>query len=129
MRALLDTHAFLWWIGDCPSLSKPAREVVANPENEIYLSAVSVWEIAIKVRAGRLNLFSGDIAPFVIDQVSQNQFHSLPVTLSHSAKIHSLSNHHRDPFDQMLVAQSLVENMPILSVDPKIRSYGVEVIW
>lgn len=129
MRALLDTHAFLWWIADNPSLSQIARECVANPENEIYLSAVSVWEIAIKVRSGRLTLFSGDIDTFIRHQVSQNQFQSLPVTLSHSAKIHTLSNHYRDPFDQMLVAQCIVENMPILSVDPKIHSYGVDVLW
>ncbi|MCC5844193.1 MAG: type II toxin-antitoxin system VapC family toxin [Verrucomicrobia bacterium] len=129
MRALLDTHAFLWWIADSPSLSKRAREVVADPANEIYLSSVSVWEIAIKARAGRLNFFSGDLAHFIVQQVSQNQFHSLPVTLSHSAKIHTLSQDHRDPFDQMLAAQSLLENMPILSVDPKLHSFGVEVIW
>jgi len=129
VRALLDTHAFLWWIADSPSLSKRAREVVADPANEIYLSSVSVWEIAIKARAGRLNIFSGDLTRFIVQHVSQNQFQSLPVTLSHSAKIHTLSQDHRDPFDQMLAAQSLSENMPILSVDPKLRSFGVEVIW
>jgi len=129
VKVLLDTHAFLWWIDDNPYLSQSARDVVSNPGNVIFLSAVSVWEIAIKARAGRLEIFSGELSAFVERQVRENQFLPLPVTLSHSAKIHSLSNHHRDPFDQMLVAQSLVENIPILSVDPKIRSYGVAVIW
>jgi len=129
VKVLLDTHAFLWWIDDNPSLSQTAREVVSNPGNEIFLSAVSVWEIAIKARAGRLEIFSGELSAFVERQMRENQFLPLSVTLPHSAKIHTLSNHHRDPFDQMLVAQSLVENIPILSVDQKIRSYGVEVIW
>lgn len=129
MKALMDTHVFLWWIGDAPSLSSHAREVIADAGNEIYLSAVSVWEISIKARAGKLNVFSGDLERFIEKQVLENSFLPLPVTLAHSAKIYGLPNRHRDPFDQMLVAQSQVEGMPIISADPRIRPYGVDVIW
>ena len=129
MKYLLDTHAFLWWIGDAPSLSSVARGIIADAKNEIYLSAICVWEIAIKARTGRLNVFSGDLEPFVEQHVRQNSFLPLPVTLVHSARVHALSNHHRDPFDQMLVAQSQVEKLPIISADKMIRSCDVEVVW
>ena len=129
MKALLDTHAFLWWIGDSSSLSAAARQIIADEKNDIYLSAVSVWEISIKARTGKLNVFSGNLSEFIERQVRQNSFLCLPVTLTHSARIYELSNHHRDPFDQMLVAQSQVEKMPLLSADKMIRSYDVDVLW
>lgn len=129
MRVLLDTHAFLWWISNSPSLSSIARQVVADVENEVYLSAVSVWEMAIKARAGKLHIFSGDIGPFIDQHMRKNSFQPLPITLAHSAKVHALSNHHGDPFDQMLVAQSQVEKMPIISADKMMQSYDVEVVW
>lgn len=129
VKALLDTHAFLWWIGDDPSLSKSARKAIADEDNDIYLSAASVWEIAIKARIGRLNIYEGDVQRFIDRHVLENAFYHLPVTLIHSAKIYSLSNHHRDPFDQMLASQSLVERFPIITADKMIQSYGVEVIW
>ena len=129
MKVLLDTHAFLWWIGDDPSLSTMARQVIADAENEVYLSAVSVWEMAIKARAGKLNVFSGDIEQFIDQHIRENAFQPLPITLRHSARVHALSNHHRDPFDQMLVAQSQVEKFPIISADKMIHSYAVDIIW
>ncbi|MBN2685196.1 MAG: type II toxin-antitoxin system VapC family toxin, partial [Pontiellaceae bacterium] len=98
MRVLLDTHAFLWWISNSPFLSSAVRQVMADAENEIYLSAVSVWEMAIKARAGKLRVFSGGIETFVDQHVRENAFQPLPITLAHSAKVHALSNHHRDPF-------------------------------
>lgn len=129
MKVLLDTHAFLWWISDSPTLSTAARQVIADGANDVYLSSVSVWEIAIKARAGRLKVFADDLERFIEQHVQQNLFLPLPITLAHSAKIHALSNQHRDPFDQMLVAQSLVEQFPIISADKKIQSYEVDVIW
>ena len=129
MKVLLDTHAFLWWIADDPALSAVAREVISDGANDVYLSAVSVWEIAIKARAGRLTVFSDNLDLFVERHVRESSFLPLPITLAHSSKIHTLSNHHRDPFDQMLVAQSLVEGFPIISVDKMIHSYDVDVIW
>ena len=129
VKALLDTHAFLWWISGHPALSKVAHQVIAEGKNEIYLSSVSVWEIAIKSRAGRLNVITDDLEQFVEQQSRENSFLPLPITLAHSAKVFGLSNHHRDPFDQMLVAQSLVEQIPIISSDKKIHSYDVDVVW
>lgn len=129
VRALLDTHAFLWWIGNDSALSATARKVIENAENDIYLSAVSVWEISIKARTGKLNIFSGNLAGFIERQLRENTFLPLPITLSHSAKIHTLSNQHRDPFDQMLVAQSQIEGLPLISADKMIHSYDVDIVW
>lgn len=129
MKVLLDTHAFLWWIGDDPSLSKMARQVIGDAESEVYLSAVSVWEMAIKARTGKLKVFSGDLEQFINQHIRGNAFQPLPITLRHSARVHTLSNHHRDPFDQMLVAQSQVEQLPIISADKMIHSYDVDIIW
>ena len=129
MKYLLDTHAFLWWISDAPSLSLSARGIIADAGNDIYLSAVSVWEISIKARAGRLNVFSGNLEQFIEEHVRKSSFFPLPVTTAHSARVYTLSNHHRDPFDQMLVAQSLVENLTLVSADKQIYSYDVKVVW
>ena len=128
MKYLLDTHAFLWWVGDDPSLSEKARTIISDGGNEIYLSAVSVWEIAIKSRLGRLEMAEG-LEAFMDRHIRENSFQPLPITLTHSAKVQSLSNHHRDPFDQMLVAQSMVEEMPVISVDRMIGTYDVKVVW
>ncbi len=128
VKYLLDTHAFLWWIADDPSLSEKARSIISDEKNEIYLSAVSVWEIAIKSRAGRLEL-KEELDPFVTRHVRKNAFLPLPVTLTHSAKVQLLPNHHRDPFDQMLAAQSMVEEMPLITIDKMIESFGARVVW
>ncbi|HAK46008.1 MAG TPA: PIN domain nuclease [Spirochaeta sp.] len=128
MNYLLDTHAFLWWIADHPMLSPPARKLIADTENDIYLSTASVWEIAIKTRAGKLEI-TEDINIFIADNLQKNSFKILPINLFHSIKISEIPNSHRDPFDQMLAAQSIVENMPILSRDMKIAELGAELIW
>ncbi len=128
VKYLLDTHTFLWWIGDDSALSEKARAIISNGENEIYLSAVSIWEIAIKVRLGRLEI-AEELDVFTDRHIRENSFQPLPITLTHSIRIQSLSNHHRDPFDQMLVAQSMVEEMPIVSIDKMIGTYDVKRIW
>lgn len=128
MRALLDTHAFLWWIVDDPRLSAAAREVIAEGDNEIFLSAASAWEMAIKSRLGRLRM-PADFQRFVSDQVDLNGFRVLPVRLAHALRVHGLPDHHRDPFDRMLIAQGQVENMPLISGDRRLRAYGVPLVW
>ncbi len=128
MKFLLDTHAFLWWVTDHPKLSDPVRDIIGNPENEIYLSAASCWEIAIKAGLGRLDL-SEDLHTFIPEQIRINQFQSVPIQISHSLQVHQLPRYHRDPFDRMLVAQAIVMKMPILTVDPMLARYGVECIW
>lgn len=128
MRALLDTHTFLWWITDDPRLSARAREVIAGGDNVLFLSAASGWEIAVKARLGRLQL-PENVESFIMEQLSLNAIGGLPIQLSHALHVYSLPDVHRDPFDRMLVAQSQLEKLPIVTADPQIGQYAVEVIW
>ncbi len=128
MRTLLDTHAFLWWISDSPELSERAREVMADERNELLFSVVSGWEIAVKAGLGKLEL--PDVpAKFVTGQISSNDIEVLPIYLAHAMRVHDLPEYHRDPFDRLLVAQALVEELPLISGDQEISRYPVETIW
>ncbi len=128
MRVLLDTHALLWWISDDPRLSALAREVIANPGNDVLVSAVSAWEIAIKSALGRIELPD---APerFLPEQLARNAMTSLPIQFGHALRVFHLPQHHRDPFDRLLVAQAQVEGLPIVSGDREVANYPVEVLW
>ena len=128
MRALLDTHAFLWWITNDPRLSRKVREIISDGENELFLSAASGWEIAIKAKLGKLQL-PNDLERFIPEQMALNAIESLPVQMRHTLHVYKLPDHHRDPFDRMLIAQAQLENLPILTVDPQIARYSVKVIW
>jgi len=128
MKVLLDTHTFLWWITDSPRLSARAREVIRDSNNELFFSTASGWEIAIKAQLGRLQL-PDNLEQFIVDQLSLNTILVLPIQLRHALHVYTLPQHHRDPFDRMLVAQSQVENLPILTTDPQIAQYDVETIW
>lgn len=128
MKALLDTHVFLWWITNRDLLSSTARQVIGDGSNELFFSAGSAWEIAIKTRLGKLRL-SDDIERFIAGQLTANAFQSLPVHVSHALHVHCLPDHHRDPFDRILIAQAQLENLPILSADPLIGQYDVQVLW
>ncbi len=128
MRLLLDTHAFLWWIADDERLSARARALIASDDNEIYFSAASGWEIAIKARLNRVRL-PDDLERFVPAQLAANAFQVLPVHLRHALRVFHLPSLHTDPFDRMLVAQAAVEGMPILSADPQLAGYQIEVLW
>ena len=128
MKVLLDTHTFLWWITDSPRLSARAREVIQDSNNELFFSAASGWEIAIKAQLGRLQL-PDNLEQFIVDQLSLNTILVLPIQLRHALHVYTLPQHHRDPFDRMLVAQSQIENLPILTTDSQIAQYDVETIW
>lgn len=128
MRALLDTHVFLWWITDDSQLSSRARELISNRNNALYLSAASGWEIMIKARLGRLQLPKNP-QRFLSEQLSLNNIESLPIQMSHALHTITLPDHHRDPFDRMLIAQAQLEKMAILSSDQQIAKYEVRVIW
>lgn len=128
MKVLLDTHAFLWWITDSEELSERARTLFEDAENELFLSAASAWEIAIKARLGRIE-FTDPPAHVIPEQMAINAIQSLPVQMSHALQTFHLPERHRDPFDRMLVAQSQVEALPILTKDPLIAQYAVETIW
>jgi PIN domain nuclease of toxin-antitoxin system len=128
MRALLDTHVFLWWISDDPRLSAHAREIITNGENTLFLSTASGWEIAIKAKLGRLKL-PEPLEAFVPEQMALNAIESLPVQMSHALHVHTLPLHHRDPFDRLLVAQAQLDNLPILTADPQIALYAIRTVW
>jgi PIN domain nuclease of toxin-antitoxin system len=128
MKLLLDTHVFLWWITDDPRLSPLARDVMGDGQNILFLSAASGWEIAIKARLGKLSL-PAPVVTFVPAQMAKNGIEGLPVLLSHALHESTLPNHHRDPFDRMIVAQSQMERLPVLTGDPLIAQYSVERIW
>jgi PIN domain nuclease of toxin-antitoxin system len=124
LRVLLDTHAILWWLADDPSLSHDARATMAEPANEVLVSAASVWEIAIKRALGKLQ------APAeLLDTISEEGFSYLAVTPWHGWRAGELPLHHRDPFDRLLAAQALMEGIPLLTADPRFGPYGVGVRW
>ncbi|WP_457637346.1 type II toxin-antitoxin system VapC family toxin [Oceanithermus sp.] len=127
-RLLLDTHAFLWWIADDPHLSPAAREAIADGANEVYLSAVSVWELVIKMSLGRLEL-PEDTESFLARQLQQNGFRPLAMTLPHALAVRRLPSLHKDPFDRMLVAQARHEGLELVSGDEAVRRYPISVIW
>lgn len=128
MKALLDTHTFLWWNLDSPELSTAAREFIADGENVLFLSATSAWEIAIKFSKGRLKL-PEDPDQYVGNRMAHYEIQALPVQVSHALYVCNLPPIHQDPFDRLLIAQSVLEDLPILTSDLEIKKYEVEVIW
>ncbi len=128
MRILLDTHTFLWAVLEDEKLSAEARRLWLDEGNELLLSAASVWEIGIKVRLGSLTI-QGGLDEFVSRQLNVDKLSLIPISVKHAACVSTLPLHHRDPFDRMLIAQSIVEGVPVLSADLKFDAYGVERRW
>jgi PIN domain nuclease of toxin-antitoxin system len=128
VKLLLDTHAFLWWVEGTPTLGRRARAAVANPDNDVFISMASCWELAIKLSLGKLRL-SQRLDRFIPDQLTVNGFSLLAVELRHVVGVADLPFHHRDPFDRLLAAQALQEQLTIVSNDRVFRRYGVTVIW
>ena len=122
-RLLLDTHVLLWWLSDDPSLKAPVRAQLAAPENLVFVSAASVWEIRIKEALGKLELPSDFAA--VLDAQA---FEALSVTATHAHALRGLPMHHRDPFDRLLIAQANVEGLTLVSHDDSLRAYGVPLL-
>ena len=127
-RLLLDTHVFLWWCADAPELKTKAKRAIANIHNECYLSVASCWEMAVKASLGKLRL-AKSLERFVTEQLTANGFYLLNVELRHAAKVEKLPFHHRDPFDRLLIAQAMSENLTIVSADKVFAKYGVDVLW
>ncbi|MEO7908985.1 MAG: type II toxin-antitoxin system VapC family toxin [Roseiflexaceae bacterium] len=128
MRALLDTHTFLWWVHNDSRLSQRVREIISDSSNTLYLSAVSGWEIAIKAQLGKLQ-FSSSLDRFIAEQIALNGIDTLPITLRHGLHVATLPPHHRDPFDRLLVAQCQLEQLPMLTADAQILKYALQTIW
>lgn len=127
MKALLDTHTFLWAILDDPRLSRRAKQIFIGP-SELWLSVASIWEILIKVKTGKLSL-RVPTGPYLVKKLGENRIEVLPIQLDHVLAIEYLPAHHRDPFDRMLIAQSVEEKLPIVSSDPLLERYSVDLIW
>ncbi|MGH6943805.1 MAG: type II toxin-antitoxin system VapC family toxin [Geminicoccaceae bacterium] len=128
MKLLLDTHALLWWVFDDPQLSRTAHAALSDPDNGVFVSAVSIWEIAIKVSLNKLPL------PLEIDQqlphvIAATGFTALPVTPEHAYGVRHLPWHHRDPFDRLLVSQARNDDLVMLTNDVLIRRYEVQALW
>jgi PIN domain nuclease of toxin-antitoxin system len=127
MKALLDTHAFLWAISDDPRLSREARQTFSGP-SDLWLSVASIWEMLIKVKAGKLPL-PEPAGSYIVRKLGDNRIEVLPIKLDHVLRIENLAVHHRDPFDRILIAQSLEEKLPLITADPIFKRYAVDVIW
>jgi PIN domain nuclease of toxin-antitoxin system len=128
MKVVLDTHAFLWWITDDDQLPSSARSIIGNRENELFLSAATGWEVAIKAKLGRIHL-PAKVDSFIAKQLELNDIYSLPIHMSHALNVYNLPNYHRDPFDRLIISQAQLEKMSILTTDPQIARYGVKVVW
>ena len=127
MRLLLDSHVLLWWLRDDRRLGRRARELIARPANEVFVSAASIWEIAIKLSAGRLR-WPDKGATTLESIVDVSRFHELAIAARHAASVRSLPPHHADPFDRLLVAQALLERLSVVTADPIIGRYAVSVV-
>ncbi len=119
MKLLLDTHVLLWWLENNPALPSTARNLIADPNNTIFLSAVTLWEIWLKQSIGKLKLPAN-----FEERLAKEGFEALPLSAAHTKLIDSLPWHHRDPFDRMLVAQAQAANLKLLTVDEMIAAYG-----
>ncbi|MEG3846546.1 type II toxin-antitoxin system VapC family toxin [Microcoleus sp. herbarium19] len=128
MRLLLDTHTFIWYVTDNPRLSTNVKRLIEDENNEKLVSTASIWEMAIKHSIGRLN-FSLPFMEFVGQQLSVSNIGILEINLNHMEVVASLPLHHRDPFDRLIIAQSIVEQIPILSVDAIFDAYAISRIW
>ena len=124
MRLLLDTHAYLWWLDDDPHLTAAAREAVANPRSIVFISAASIWEIAIKAHLKRIRLRNPDLTA----EIEANGFVELPIGARHAQHAGALPRHHDDPFDRMLVAQAELEELTLVTHDRRLRAYGVPLL-
>ena len=128
MNLLLDTHAFLWWVAASGELSRKARSAIGGARNECFVSVASGWEIAIKVSLGKLRI-DGALDRFLPEQLAANGFRALAIDLKHAARVATLPFHHRDPFDRLLVAQALEEDLAMVTADPVFAKYGVNRVW
>jgi PIN domain nuclease of toxin-antitoxin system len=128
MTLLLDTHSFLWFWWDDPQLSETAKQAICDPTHRKLVSMASCWEIAIKVSLKKLDL-GAPYRGFIHQHMVRNNFELLQIADEHLAELVELPFHHKDPFDRLLVAQSLYEQIPIVSADPQFDAYRVTRIW
>lgn len=127
MKALLDTHAFLWALAGDARMSPSAREVFQG-NTDLLLSTASIWEILIKVQSGKLNM-PRPAGKYILGQLAENRIERLSISFDHLLAFEALPMHHRDPFDRMLIAQGMEEDCPVITADPVFKQYPIRVIW
>ena len=128
MRILIDTHILIWMLEGNPKLSSQRRGIISDPGNEVFVSVVSYWEIAIKTSSGKLSISKPSID--ILEEVAESSSNLILVEPSHTLAVSTLPFHHRDPFDRMLIAQSIVEAIPLVSADTSFVAYtGLTQIW
>ncbi len=127
MKAILDTRAFLWAIAGDARMSHHARDIFSGAA-DLSLSMASIWEILTKVRSGKLN-FPRPAGPYLLSKLAENSIKPLSIRIHHVLALEALPMHHRDPFDRMLIAQSLEEKLPVITADRVFERYQVDVIW
>ena len=127
MKVLIDTHVFIWFINGDEQLPKKIREIIADTDNKCFISVASIWEIAIKFSLGKLELKSGfeKIAGFLLD----NDIEILPLSFEHIRQLLKLDFHHRDPFDRIIIAQGIEEDITIITKDREFTLYDVHTLW
>lgn len=128
MRVLLDTHSLLWLVTNDPRLSDTARKTFLDSDNELLCSAVVGFEIAVKHSLGKLELAEPPRA-FINNRIRINALTPLPITIAHAVRVADLPFHHRDPFDRLLIAQAMEENVPLLSADENLSAYEIRRLW
>lgn len=128
MKLLLDTHSFLWFISGSDSISSTARALIEEPSNQPLFSIASLWEMAIKLSIGKLSL-AQSFETLIPQQMKLNGIELLSIEIDHVATVAKLPFHHRDPFDRLLIAQAMVEQIPIVSADSAFSAYAIECLW
>lgn len=128
MKLLFDTHAFIWWDGDISRLGPAAQAACLDPDNDLVLSTASVWEMQVKLMLGKLAL-RRPLRELLNDQIRQNGLEVLSITLDHILQLDHLPPYHEDPFDRILVAQTMFEDWTIISHDPALSHYAVKIVW
>jgi len=128
MKLLLDTHTLIWWVEADPKLSRAAAEAIENADEGVVFSAASIWEIATKLRIGKLKM-TRDLSGTVQDLSQRLHLEPLAISVAHAQLAGELSGPHKDPFDRMLIAQARLENFAVVTSDPVFRRYRVRVVW
>jgi len=128
VKVLLDTHALLWWWHGNPRLSQAARNILADPANEVYVSAATAWEVATKVRIGKL-AEARILASRLGDVIVEQGFLHLPISVEHGLRAGLLTSRHRDPFDRIIAAQAIINDLEVISTDPSISELGARTLW
>jgi PIN domain nuclease of toxin-antitoxin system len=128
MKVLVDTHTFLWDLDADPRSSRRAKQILSSDEHELVFSLVSLWEIAIKIKTGKLNAIGSSVA-YIRDEMNAYGMELLHIRYDHVLTLEQLPHHHGDPFDRLLIAQALTESLPILTGDEIFKRYGVKILW